>query len=402
MHVHEEVQPYAEIAGEERTHGGIVAGIGQHAIHVRGLQPGVLHRIADGPGAQRAGGAAGAAGIGGLAHADDGVFVAQVLGRRGVGVCRERHGRSPLSAVAWGEGWTGWRNASTQAGTQAQARARAPHPSPGCPKGQWHVAERVMPVAWFVQSRLVCSEQLSIHAIPHALIRRAARLRAADDDGLQELARVDGVADHDAVMRLIFHASFVSRTLMGLVGLASRQFAICHRIEERHVVAGHWSVRRPLAEFHGRYLRRGDPGHDRRRIGRGRRLFCRALLRATACRKRGDDEQDCSVSHCLSVSIGRQYWLSVLAVSIEPDGLRGRPWYGGAGPSRPGRHRAANDRRVKPSHHEGGASATQHTTVAARSNPGFSADEPGPHPGQCADQGSSSQTEAIRINPPRS
>ena len=41
VHVHVEVQPDAEIAGDERRRRGVVAGIGQHAVDVGRLQAGV-------------------------------------------------------------------------------------------------------------------------------------------------------------------------------------------------------------------------------------------------------------------------------------------------------------------------------------------------------------------------
>ena len=88
VHVHEEVQPDAEVAGEERRGRGIVARIGQHAVDVAGLQAGIQHRGAHGKGAHRARRLAGAAGVGGLADPDDRILVAQVLRRGGIGVCR--------------------------------------------------------------------------------------------------------------------------------------------------------------------------------------------------------------------------------------------------------------------------------------------------------------------------
>ena len=82
-----------------------------------GCQPGIGDRVAQRPGAQRARGLAGAAHVGRLPHADDGVFVAQVARRGDVGVPWDigwqRHLRFPLRPCAL---------RSVQAGREAMLR----------------------------------------------------------------------------------------------------------------------------------------------------------------------------------------------------------------------------------------------------------------------------------------
>ena len=91
-HVHVEVEPEPEVAGDEGREGRIARLVGQHAVDVGSLQAGILDGVAHRPGAERARRHPGAARIGRLAHADDGVLVAKVLGTRGVGLGRHRHG----------------------------------------------------------------------------------------------------------------------------------------------------------------------------------------------------------------------------------------------------------------------------------------------------------------------
>ena len=93
-HVHMKIEADAEIAGDERAEGGVARLVGQHAVDVGGLEPGILDGIAHRPGAERARGLAGAARVGGLADAHDGVLVAQIFGRRRICVRGQRHGRS--------------------------------------------------------------------------------------------------------------------------------------------------------------------------------------------------------------------------------------------------------------------------------------------------------------------
>ena len=96
-HVHVEVEADAEIAGDEGREGGIARLVGQHAVDVGGLQPGVEDGVAHRPGAERAGGLAGAARVGGLAHPHDGVLVSEVLRTGDVRVGWQWHGaRSSL------------------------------------------------------------------------------------------------------------------------------------------------------------------------------------------------------------------------------------------------------------------------------------------------------------------
>ena len=72
--------------------GGVARLVGQHAVDVGGLEPGIEDGVAHRPGAERARGLAGAARVGGLAHPDDGVLVSEVFGRRDVGVGWQWHG----------------------------------------------------------------------------------------------------------------------------------------------------------------------------------------------------------------------------------------------------------------------------------------------------------------------
>ena len=83
-HIHVEIEADAEIAGDEGPRGRVAARIGQHAVDVGGLEPGVEDRVPDRPGAERAGRLARAAGIGRLPDADDRIFVAQVFGGGGI------------------------------------------------------------------------------------------------------------------------------------------------------------------------------------------------------------------------------------------------------------------------------------------------------------------------------
>ena len=88
VHIHEEVQADAQIAGEKCRGRRIVARVGQHAVDVGWLQASVLHRGAHREGAHRACRLAGAARVSGLADANDRVFVAQIFWRCGIRVCR--------------------------------------------------------------------------------------------------------------------------------------------------------------------------------------------------------------------------------------------------------------------------------------------------------------------------
>src|SRR5439155_23816920 len=82
-HVHVEIEADAEIAGDEGRRGRVAAGIVEHAVDVGGFQPGIEDRVPDRPSAERPRRLVRAAGVGGLAHPDDRVFVAQVFrGRR--------------------------------------------------------------------------------------------------------------------------------------------------------------------------------------------------------------------------------------------------------------------------------------------------------------------------------
>ena len=62
----------------------VAALVGQHAVDVGGLQPGIEDRVADRPASQGPRRLARTARIGRLAHADDRIFVAQVFGGGGV------------------------------------------------------------------------------------------------------------------------------------------------------------------------------------------------------------------------------------------------------------------------------------------------------------------------------
>ncbi len=63
-HVHVEIEPDAEVAGDEGREGGIAGLVGEHAVDVAGLQPGVDDGIAHRPGAERPCRPAGAARVG--------------------------------------------------------------------------------------------------------------------------------------------------------------------------------------------------------------------------------------------------------------------------------------------------------------------------------------------------
>ncbi len=95
-HVHVEVGPDAEVAGDEGREGRIDALVGQHAVDVGGFQARILDRVAHRPGAERARRHARAAHVGRLAHTDDGVLVAQIFRTRCVARRRHRHGVLPL------------------------------------------------------------------------------------------------------------------------------------------------------------------------------------------------------------------------------------------------------------------------------------------------------------------
>ena len=91
-HVHVEVEADAEVAGDEGREGRVARLVGQHAVDVGGLEPGILERVVHRPGAEPARGHAGAARVGGLAHADDGVLVSQIFRGRNVGLGWQWHG----------------------------------------------------------------------------------------------------------------------------------------------------------------------------------------------------------------------------------------------------------------------------------------------------------------------
>ena len=76
--IHVEIEPHAEVAGDDGRGNGVVAAVGQHAVDVVEGDPGIFDRRADGSGAEGAGGHAGAAGVLRLTDADDGVLAAQI------------------------------------------------------------------------------------------------------------------------------------------------------------------------------------------------------------------------------------------------------------------------------------------------------------------------------------
>ena len=81
-HVHVEIEPDAEVAGDERGARRVAARIIEHAVDVGGLQPGIEDRVAHGPGAERPRRLVRASRVGRLADPDDRVFVAQIFRRR--------------------------------------------------------------------------------------------------------------------------------------------------------------------------------------------------------------------------------------------------------------------------------------------------------------------------------
>ena len=85
-HVHVEVQPDAEVAGHERGERRVVAGVGQHAVDVVGLEAGVVEGPVDRPGGEVPGRLLRSPPVGGLPDPDDGVAVAEVDGGRRVDV----------------------------------------------------------------------------------------------------------------------------------------------------------------------------------------------------------------------------------------------------------------------------------------------------------------------------
>ena len=124
-HVHVEVGPDAEVAGDEGPEGRIAGLIRQHAVDVRRLQPRILDRIAHRPGAQLARGHARAARVGRLADAHDRIFVAQEFRTGGVGI-RHRHG---VSLVALASAYAGKTKTDTRHEQSCRCAARQHAPS---------------------------------------------------------------------------------------------------------------------------------------------------------------------------------------------------------------------------------------------------------------------------------
>ena len=87
-HVHVEVEPHAEIAGDERREHRIPRLVRQHPVDVGRLEPRVFDRVAHRPGGERARRPPRAAHVVGLADPDDRVFVAQIFGTGRVDIAR--------------------------------------------------------------------------------------------------------------------------------------------------------------------------------------------------------------------------------------------------------------------------------------------------------------------------
>ena len=95
-HVHIEIEPDTEIAGDERRRRRVATRIIQHAVNVGRLQSGIEDRVPDRPAAQGPGRLVRAPRIGGLADPDDRIFVAQVFRGGGIDLLsRQWHGVSP-------------------------------------------------------------------------------------------------------------------------------------------------------------------------------------------------------------------------------------------------------------------------------------------------------------------
>ena len=153
-----------------------------------------------------------------------------------------------------------------------------------------------------------------------ALIRGSACLRAAIDHRLVELSGIDGLADDDAIMRLVFHEDCIVALCRPY---RSPGWSPRNRPRYRRTAWCRWSLecsaaaaRFPPAAPAGPY-----PGRQDRRVGGRGRLPCRAVPRAAASREHGQDNEGCMLSHgdlwqdrrCV-----RTAWLIHNSLSLSP------------------------------------------------------------------------------------